>query len=96
MGNSYFLKIIKEDESGWIYLFGDKMGEPTHLVGWLPLAGDSSHEAYIEVGAEYDIISATLLNGTSENEIKTVLPQKKKNGQLLKLLAQPTVFQLNN
>ena len=96
MGDAYFLKIIKEDESGWVYLFGDKLGKPTHIVGWLPVDGNSSKVSYVSIDPDYDINLAMLLSGTTSNLIQTDLPVKKENSQMLKLLAQPTVFQLNN
>lgn len=41
LGDTYFLKTIQEDEKAWVYLFGNSKGKATHLVGWLPVTGDS-------------------------------------------------------
>lgn len=95
LGDSYFLKIIKEDESAWIYLFGDKLGNPSHIIGWLPIDGDSDHQAEIYLNADFDIIEAYKLNGLNHTRLKSDLPVKVNNRYMLKLSSQPTVYQLN-
>ena len=41
IGQSYFLNTIREDEKAYIYLFGNKTGQPTHLVVWQPAAAEN-------------------------------------------------------
>ncbi|MEO1263807.1 MAG: hypothetical protein AAFZ15_33675, partial [Bacteroidota bacterium] len=96
LGDSYFLKIIKEDENGWIYLFGDKFGQPTQVIGWLPISGDSQKETLVHIDLNHKVKNSILLDADSPMGTKMPLPEKKPTGYMLKLSAQPTIFQLDN
>ncbi|MEM9991313.1 MAG: discoidin domain-containing protein, partial [Bacteroidota bacterium] len=42
LGDVYFLSVEQEDDTAWMYLMGDAQGNPTHLVAWRPIDGDST------------------------------------------------------
>ncbi|KAK6188218.1 hypothetical protein SNE40_004447 [Patella caerulea] len=55
IGNKHFLKVVKEDHDGYIYLFGDlrdkSANKPvaTHLVGWRPVGASDKAKKIVDV-----------------------------------------------
>ena len=91
-GNAYFLKIIREDETAWLYMFGDQANRPTHLVGWLPIDGNSLTTKVIQWPTSLKIESALVLDGKENGGTPIPMPIKTNGGYLLELTPYPIVF----
>lgn len=94
-GNAYFNKVVREDESAWLYQLSDWKGKPTHLIGWLPIDGDSPQTETIKWTSEKEITASWVLDGVKEEARPIQNPVKTRNGYELKLSAIPKVFVLD-
>lgn len=94
LGNKYFLHAIKEDKTAYIYLFGDKDGNPTHIVAWKPV--DSSDKSISEIKLKTKDIakSACLIDGNSSNGSITKTPVYKNGEIILKVSSTPLIVTL--
>ena len=93
-GGSYFQNVIREDETAWLYLMVDKMGKPTHLIGWLPIEGDSQQEEKVFWKTGLEIEKAWVLDGKGERGGGVRFSKKPDEGYELELSAMPVVFLL--
>lgn len=94
MGESYFHSIVREDETAWVYQFSDKLGKPTHLVGWIPKSGEYKHEREVILPGKFQIISASKLDGKIELEMDEAFSIEQGKSSVI-LSTTPTVFTLN-
>ncbi|MEZ4953508.1 MAG: hypothetical protein R2825_08020 [Saprospiraceae bacterium] len=96
-GEGYFLKIIKEDENAWAYLYGDKNGRPIYLIAWLPKESEEEITKAFNLKIPYQFSEAIKLNGSSENGEKISLPKNIQSGiYQLSLSTFPTIFFIEN
>ena len=93
-GEYYFLKILKEDESAWVYLYGDKMGTPTCLIGWLPLENGQQKTVEVELTVPYEITKCWVLDGSPSLGQDSPVPSMKNGKYLLQLSTMPIIFSL--
>ena len=94
VGDGYFLQVIQEDETAWLYLFGDKTGHPTHLVAWLPIESNSETRIQYEWSTHHEIESARMLDGIDGYGTPVKTPVKKNKSYLMELSSYPIVFSL--
>lgn len=97
LGDTHFLSVEQENEDIWMYLLGDEMGNPTHLVAWRPIDGDST--ATISVGWNNNVglvpVSAVKLDGLDSLGTKVALPSYTENTMTFDIDIFPTVIRLN-
>ncbi|HHH49409.1 MAG TPA: discoidin domain-containing protein, partial [Saprospiraceae bacterium] len=92
LGDKHFLKVIKEDQQGWVYLLGDKKGKPTHLVAWKAVSEKDKKSYEISIPYKKEIKSIMNLDGAI-NEAPKATNLKPRNGQLrIRISAIPVVL----
>ncbi len=64
LGGKYFHSIVREDETAWVYRFGDADGKVTHLVAWRPVDSDSERKPSAAIPLNFKLKAAWLLDGT--------------------------------
>jgi serine/threonine-protein kinase ATR len=74
VGDRRFVDVLREDDDGYAYLLGDESGEVTHLVAWLPVDGDDTTTAEIDLPLSTAPIRATTLSGESATGESADLP----------------------
>ena len=94
--NDYFHKTVREDEMAWMYLLSDVSGQPTHLIGWLPINGDATKKEKVKWRTANEIEKSWLLDGMEENATLIQNPLKNDSGYELELSAMPTIFSVKN
>ncbi|MEK7255128.1 MAG: hypothetical protein AAB316_10315 [Bacteroidota bacterium] len=77
-GDKYFLEVLREDETAWIYLLGNAEGRATHLVAWRPVGGDGKEEILISLKTKYQAGTAFKLDGKASTGTQVALPKSKK------------------
>jgi serine/threonine-protein kinase ATR len=94
--NLYFLGVEKEDSVAWIYTLGDSLGNPTHLIAWRPILGDSTAFVNVDLPSLYAATSAVKLEGL--NPQGEIFPTPTyANGKLnLAVNAVPILIALDN
>ena len=93
-GDGYFLKVLREDESVWAYLYGDKFGNPKYIIAWLPLKSEKEERASVKFTFPYQIEGGWLLDGDSPKGQKIQLPSPQQGSYSLHLSTSPTIFSL--
>ena len=73
-------------------MFGDQANRPTHLVGWLPIDGNSLTTKVIQWPTSLKIESALVLDGKENGGTPIPMPIKTNGGYLLELTPYPIVF----
>lgn len=64
LGRKYFHSIVREDETAWVYRFGDADGKATHLVAWRPVDSDAADRNVKPIPLDFKVKTAWLLDGT--------------------------------
>ncbi|MEZ4961802.1 MAG: discoidin domain-containing protein [Saprospiraceae bacterium] len=94
VGNKYFLKTVREDERGWIYLLGNADGTPTHLVAWRPVDGDNDASSTVTWKSAAKPVACFWLDGSGGKNTPP-MPKIPTNGTWeLQLSARPLLISL--
>ncbi|WP_417599746.1 T9SS type A sorting domain-containing protein [Owenweeksia hongkongensis] len=96
MGDSYFLEVISESEDAWAYLYGDSLGNPTHVVAWKPVDANSSLTTALQVNKGYQADSVWIYDGQSSIPALTSIPKNKNGEMTLNLSAAPLLIKLDS
>ena len=94
LGNKYFLHSIKEDKTAYIYLFGDKDGNPSHIVAWKPVDSSDKSISEIKIRTKDKAKSAYLIDGNSPNGSVTETPIYENGEIILKVSTVPLIITL--
>jgi len=94
IGDKYFLTAIKEDKTAYIYLFGDKNGNPTHIVAWKPVDSKDKYKSEIRIKTQDKIKTAYLIDGNSSNGSIIKTPAYENGEIILEVFSTPTIFSL--
>jgi hypothetical protein len=84
LGKKYFHSVLREDETGWVYQFGDADGKVTHLAAWKPVDSDAANNvaAMVKVGKR-KAKAAWLLDGSPLRGNELASKTKLQNGELV-------------
>jgi serine/threonine-protein kinase ATR len=93
-GGCYFDKIIREDETAWVYQFADKYGNPNAIVSWRPVDGDQTEKLELELKTNLVISETIRLDGAGAAGTQVPNPQAIKGGFLVENYAVPTLFKI--
>lgn len=93
-GSSYFHSIVREDERAWMYLLGNAAGQPTHLVAWLPVDGNSDARRTLHWKTKATVRSAVVLDGASASGTAVPAPVRKNGEIVLELGTIPLLLEL--
>ncbi len=63
LGSKYFHSVVREDETAWVYRFGDADGKVTHLVAWRPIETDVFPARPVNIQLPAKAKAAWLLDG---------------------------------
>lgn len=63
LGDKYFHSVLREDETAWVYRFGNAEGKVTHLVAWLPVNTDNASKPVSSIKLPIDPETAWLMDG---------------------------------
>lgn len=75
--DSYFLGIIKEDSTAWIYELGDSLGNVTQLIAWRPIEGSITNTSSVNFAYTHSPLSAVKLEGL--NPLGETIPTPSYN-----------------
>lgn len=64
LGNKYFHSVVREDETAWVYRFGDADGKVTHLVAWRPVNSDDFVNRITTINSPEKLKSVWLLDSS--------------------------------
>jgi hypothetical protein len=88
-GDKFFLQVVREDETAWLYLLGNADGKPTHLVAWKPIGGDDTHRQLLPWKTTQQAKSAVRLTGDSPAGTPAETPANREGRLLLEVGAAP-------
>lgn len=95
LGNTSFCNVLQEGNNGWIYAMCNPAGQVTHLVAWLPIAGNSAATAKVTFACLQKPVSAWVINGlTASGYGQAPLPVYENGLITARLSAQPLVIEL--
>ncbi len=94
--NDYFLGTVKEDDTAWIYAFGDANGNPTHLIAWRPIQGDDLTTTTVSFPYSKSALSAVRLAGINATGEPIATPTYSNGALNLTLGAMPIIVKLQN
>ncbi len=94
LGGSYFLDTLREDNSAWIYLFGDSAGNPTHIVAWRPIKGDDNSSMQISLNTTLRPDSAWMITGLTATGEQAALPAYASGVMDLVVSSAPLVIKV--
>ena len=93
-GGAYFTKVLREDETAWIYEFGNKFGKPQFLIGWLPENESNSESRMVHFRTDHEIQAVYLLNGNNKKGNEVSFQVKSNGGYTIELSGVPTLMKL--
>ncbi len=93
-GDSYFLEVLREDESVWAYIYGDKFGNPSCVIAWLPLQSEMEKTDLVNLDLPYEIIEGWLIDGKSSIGKKIGVTPANNGKYLLPVATSPTIFSI--
>lgn len=96
LGDKYFLHSIKEDKTAYIYLFGDKDGNSTHIVAWMPVDSKDESISEIKIKTKDKAKFAYLIDGNSSNGNITETPAYENGEIIIKISSTPVIVRLAN
>ena len=92
LGHQYFLKVIREDKTVYAYLLGDAKGNPSHLIAWKPIDGDSPQSSVFKWNTDFKISEMVTIDGQTTPR-KAITTFEKNKGLLeIEVSAIPKVF----
>jgi hypothetical protein len=94
VGDKKFLYALQEDETAWVYVLGDNLQTPTHLVAWRPTDGDNTSLIELDVLGNFIPISAVQLNGESGEGTAVESPKYKKDRMNIKVGTIPIIIEV--
>ena len=94
LGASYFLDTLVENDNSWVYLFGDSLGNPTHLVGWRPVDVSNGTLESVTIPVAFAPDSAWTIAGLSSVATAATLPTYTAGNMTLQLSTIPLIVQL--
>ena len=98
LGDAYFLSVEQEDDNGWLYLMGDAAGNPTHIVGWRPIDGDSTATVSLNWTNSLGLVpvSAVKIDGLDSLGTILQLPNYANGTMTFDIDVFPTIIELQN
>ncbi|MBI9038340.1 MAG: hypothetical protein JEY97_09425 [Bacteroidales bacterium] len=94
IGDKYFLTTLKEDKMAYIYLFGDKNGNPTHIVAWKPVNSKDKSKSLIRIKTQDKVDAAFFIDGNSSNGSSTKIPVYENGEIILEVYSTPIIVSL--
>lgn len=95
LGNSYFLKVLQEDENAWAYQYGDSLGNPAYIVAWRPVAEADPSTYQLTFNSDFTVTSAMELDGTPGG--KPLAPPSQSGKTVsVQVSATPVLLTLGN
>lgn len=94
LGDKRFLDVLHEDETAWIYLFGDASNHPTHLVAWRPIEGDDLSTLQYNLPTSLLPDSAWIISGLNYTGEAAPLPPYQSGTMQLTLRSAPLVVKV--
>lgn len=99
LGDVYFLDALQETEEGWVYLYGNAEGMPTHIVAWRPVPAEDKTVTEISIDVPlsmpFSIDSAWTISGKSIKGQETTKPIKQAANLNMQISSTPLVISLN-
>lgn len=96
LGDRYFLEVIKETSDVWAYLYGDSLGNPTHIIAWKPVEASSTTTTQLEVKRGFTADSVWVYDATANTPATTTLPKNKNGEMTLDLTPAPMLIKLDS
>ncbi len=95
MGDKHFLDVLQEDDNAWIYLFGDSLGNPSHIAAWRPIDGNDPSFTQVNLQTVLQPDSAWTIKGNSYTGEAAVLPAYNNGILQLQLSAAPLILKVS-
>lgn len=95
LGDAHFLDVLREDDNAWIYLFGDSVGNPTHIAAWRPIDGNDPSFTQVNLQTVLQPDSAWTIKGNSFTGETAVLPAYNNGILQLQLSAAPLILKVS-
>ena len=95
VGNKRFLGTLQENDTAWVYVFGDTLLQPTHLVAWRPVEGDSLAMKEVKVTGNYIPLSAIKIDGKNDKGTPTALPKYQPGSLVIPVNSIPTLIEID-
>ena len=93
--HAYFLDVIQEDDDAYIYIYGDSLGTPTHLVAWRPNDGDDTADVDATWWSpDYVPLHATRITGEQKGGTPFATPNYSNDTLYLSINSAPTIIRL--
>ncbi|GEM_PF-1173509 len=94
IGDRYFLGVLREDDTAWIYQLGDADGTVTHIVAWRPVDAVQSGTVPVDVTLPAAPEHAWLIDGQNSVGTPIALPVWQSGTTTLLLSPIPQVVAL--
>ncbi len=96
VGERYFLNVIKEDATAYVYILGRADGTPTHIIAWRPISGDIPTTTTVSFPVSIAPQAAWLLDGATSNGTTITLPSYNASNSTMTMTigAMPRLVQL--
>ena len=96
LGDSYFLEVIAETDDVWAYMYGDSLGNPTHIMAWQPVEASSTITTQLEVKRGFTADSVWVYDATANSPTTATLPKNKNGEMTLDLSPAPMLIKLDS
>ncbi len=96
LGDYHFIDAYQENESGYIYEYGNADGTVTHLVAWLPIDGDAGNNITIYYPSNMPASTAVRVDGENLGGTSIALPPHDGNGISLSFGTAPLIISLDD
>lgn len=94
LGDKHFLDVLREDNTAWIYLFGDSLGNPTHIAAWRPIDGNDGSFLNVNLPTTLQPDSAWTIKGNNETGEVSTVPAYNNGIMQLQLSAAPLILKV--
>jgi hypothetical protein len=95
VGDKQLLSVQQETDDAWVLVMGDTLHQPSHLIAWRPVEGDSTQLQTIDVLGNYIPRRATRLTGETTTGTPVKLPDYEAGRLQLQLNSQPLVIAID-
>lgn len=94
LGERHFLDTLREDNTAWIYLFGDSLGNPTHIAAWRPVDGNNTNFITVNLPTTLLPDSAWTITGNTGTGELVAAPAYNAGVMSLQISSAPLVIKV--
>ncbi len=95
IGDRYFLQVLREDDTAWIYALGDAGGTVTHVVAWRPVGSGQTGSVQVSAALPAAPAAAWWVDGQNNQGTPAPLPAWNNGTATFTLSATPQIAALS-